>query len=80
MDISHEDDGALEALVVKSGDFVQFLDLIFVTHCHYSAIGAHEWADKIDDGIEASNDVGGFDEFASALSEIAKLAGAGADT
>jgi hypothetical protein len=80
MDVAHEDDGAFEALVVKRRDLVQFFDLIFVTHRHDTAIGAHEWADQIDDGCETGDDVGGFDKFASALSEIAEIAGTGANT
>src|ERR1700719_3804088 len=73
MNVTHENDRALQTLMVQRSDLAQFSNLIFVTHRH-DAFCAHQRTHQIDDCCKTSDNIRRFDEFFAALSQISEIA------
>src|ERR1700737_61116 len=76
MNVTHENDRALQTLMVQRSALPQFFNLIFVTHRH-DAFCTHQWTHKSDDRCKTSENIRRFDEFFAALRQITEIARTG---
>jgi hypothetical protein len=67
VDVSHEYDDALSALMVQRSYLLQHFHLILVTHGDDPALFPNEWPDQVDHRPETGNNIGRFDQFSTAL-------------